>query len=101
MKYIIYNIETGKELDQEYFSSQEAWEEIEYGLPDGNYNVIRKIICKAQTCDSEGYERYDAHGISTGHWCDECYDSVGYPYRKDKYPTIEFNGYGERLYNDY
>ena len=46
-------------------------------------------------------ERFDAHGITTGHWCDGCYDANSYPYRKDKYPTIETHGYGERLDDDY
>lgn len=29
--------------------------------------------------------RLDYHGIFTGYYCDECYDSDRYPYRKDDY----------------
>jgi hypothetical protein len=52
-------------------------------------------------CESEGEEQHDAHGISTGYWCHECYESSKYPYRKDRYETIETHGYGERLSDDY
>ena len=63
------------------------------------------IYFKVHTCRScqveETEERFDYHGVHTGWWCHECYDSDKYPYRKDAYPTIETHGYGERLDNDY
>ena len=31
------------------------------------------------------YARSDAYGIYTGLYCDDCYDSDKYPYRKDNY----------------
>jgi hypothetical protein len=34
-----------------------------------------------------------------GKQCD-CYEN-NYPYRKDRYPTEEYDGYGERLGDDY
>jgi hypothetical protein len=43
---------------------------------------------------------YDAHGITTGYWCDDCYEN-NYPYRKDFYPTMETHGFGDRLEDDY
>jgi hypothetical protein len=44
--------------------------------------------------------KFDAHGISTGHWCNSCYNSNKYPYRKDRYPTMETHGFGECLEYD-
>ena len=43
------------------------------------------------------WARNDAYGIYTGLYCDSCYDSDKYPYKKDRYPTIEYDGYGEQL----
>jgi hypothetical protein len=43
--------------------------------------------------------RYDAYGISTGHWCEECYDSNKYPYRRDKY--YDYLNAGEYMDDDY
>lgn len=51
-----------------------------------------------QKVSHEVDERYDAYGISTGQWCDTCYDSSKYPYRKDRY---DYEGAGERLDDDY
>ena len=31
------------------------------------------------------WARNDAYGIYTGIYCDDCYDSDSYPYRKDNY----------------
>lgn len=65
-------------------------------------DYIRSVKCRHTSCNSlHGYERFDAYGITTGNWCDACYESGRYPYRKDRYPTIEFDGYGERLSDDY
>jgi hypothetical protein len=57
-----------------------------------------------QGCDKAGeiqsLNRYDAYGIPTGAWCDDCYnDSEIYPYHKDEYfdPTYA----GESLEEDY
>ena len=43
------------------------------------------------------WARTDHYGIYTGLYCDTCYDSDKYPYKKDHYPTIEHDGYGEQL----
>ena len=61
----------------------------------GDAWIDQVIPCRG--CENEGYEQYDAHGISTGYWCYDCYESSKYPYRKDRYETIETHGYGERL----
>ena len=45
-------------------------------------------------------ERFDFYGITTGHYCQDCYEN-NYPYRKDRYATIEYDGYGERLSDEY
>ena len=55
-----------------------------------------EAIC--QGCESEAdtgfntgelkyhyWARNDAYGIYTGLYCDKCYDSDKYPYRKDEY----------------
>jgi hypothetical protein len=31
------------------------------------------------------WRREDAYGIFTGYYCDKCYASSRYPYRKDRY----------------
>lgn len=63
----------------------------------------KKYHYPCRGCKQEySQERHDAHGIPTGIWCDECYDNPRkYPYRRDRYPTIETHGYGERLDDDY
>ena len=78
--------ECGEWMEYEWLGMGDAW--------------IQKVI-NWRGCSNEGHEMYDGHGISTGHWCHECYESSRYPYRKDRYPTIETHGYGERLSEDY
>ena len=57
---------------------------------------FRIHTCKG--CEEDfAEERNDAYGIFTGYWCDSCYESDKYPYRKDRYPTIEYDGWGECL----
>jgi DnaJ-class molecular chaperone len=43
------------------------------------------------------WARFDAYGIYTELCCDKCYKNGNYSYRKDRYPTMENDGYGERL----
>ena len=74
------------------------WPDQEWWIEDGTEHIKGK--CKG--CDTPyASEMHDAHGITTGFWCDKCYDSDKYPYRKDRYPTQETHGYGERLEDDY
>ena len=44
------------------------------------------------------WSRTDAYGIFTGIYCDKCYDSDKYPYRKDRYHDPMYAG--ERLESD-
>ena len=104
MKYQLRCMKTDKVLF-EGFSRYECEEWMEYeelGMGDDwrNYYIDQVIPCRG--CElNEGEEQHDAHGISTGHWCNECYESSNYPYRKDRYETIETHGDGERLSDDY
>ena len=68
--------------------------------PDTNFNLYIMRLIECRRCDKEGHERHDWYGISTGYWCDECYESNRYPYKKSRYATEEYDGYGERLSND-
>ena len=45
------------------------------------------------------WARYDAYGIFTGVYCDKCYNSDKYPYRKDEYYDPAYAG--ERMDEDY
>jgi hypothetical protein len=99
MKYQVKCMNTDEVLF-EGFSQFECGEWMEYEeLGMGDAWIDQVVNCRG--CESEGEEQYDAHGISTGYWCHECYESSKYPYRKDRYPTIETHGYGERLSDDY
>ena len=56
-----------------------------------------KIPCRR--CESTTVEeRHDHYGISTGYWCDNCYEN-NYPYRKDAYH--DYLNAGEYLNDDY
>jgi len=92
MKWEIYDSQD-KLIDIAYDISEAHMMCEDYG--DGTY-LIKVIPCRG--CDNEGHLQYDAYGISTGHWCDTCYDSPKYPYRKDRY---DYEGYGERLDDNY
>lgn len=56
-----------------------------------------EITCrKCENTDVQ--EKYDYYGISTGYWCDNCYEN-NYPYRKDAY--YDYLNAGEHLDEDY
>ena len=98
MKYQVYNQQTNK-VECEFDTRFEADEAIELEFDWETHTIIKFHECGG--CEQEGYERHDYHGISTGHWCDKCYESSRYPYKKTRYATEEFDGYGERLSEDY
>jgi hypothetical protein len=58
------------------------------------YNLIKSIPCRGCEKHETSDMRYDAYNIETGHWCNPCYDSDKYPYRKDKY---DYQANGESL----
>jgi len=61
-----------------------------------DWNVI------GDTIKYHDWSRRDWYGIFTGIYCGDCYDdSSKYPYRKERYPTKEWDGYGEQLEDDY
>ena len=97
MTYQLFD--SNDKLIQEAYSEETLWELYENELMNEGYWINQSVPCKK--CDNAGEERSDAYGISTGYWCDSCYNSSKYPYRKDKYPTIENHGYGERLDDNY
>jgi hypothetical protein len=100
MKYQVKCMTTDDVLFESH-DRQECGEWIDYeGLGLGDVYLQQIISCRGCGGD-ESQEQSDAHGISTGHWCHKCYESDKYPYRKDRYPTIETHGYGERLEDDY
>lgn len=45
------------------------------------------------------WARSDAYGVYTGVYCDDCYESDKYPYRKDYYYDESYAG--ERMDDDY
>lgn len=98
MKYQIINENTGL-VEAEFYCSEEAYEVFNDSYIHQNHYIHEFMNCRG--CEKEGQEKHDAHGITTGYWCEDCYESDKYPYRKDSYPTIETHGYGERLSEDY
>ena len=65
------------------------------GVSEDDFDLQEIVPCRG--CNKEADERHDAYGISTGYWCDDCYEN-NYPYRKDQY---DYEAYGERLDDDY
>jgi hypothetical protein len=98
MKYQVFNQRTG-EIESEFYTLREAEKIIEFEFDWNTHTIIKFIGCRG--CEQEGHERHDWYGISTGHWCDECYESDRYPYKRTRYATEEFDGYGERLDDNY
>jgi len=62
----------------------------------GDYECREEIYNCPKTTEHK-WARFDAYGIYTELCCDECYENGNYSYRKDRYPTMENDGYGERL----
>lgn len=86
--------ENPEDAEAEMESCKQCWPEQEFWIEQGTHHITQKCRgCETLQCN----ERYDAHGITTGLWCESCYNSNEYPYRRDKYPTIETHGHGETL----
>ena len=100
MKFLIINENTGL-TEAEFYDSEEAYRVFHESYGHDHHYVHQFMNCRGEDCENEAQEQHDGHGISTGYWCDDCYESDKYPYRKDRYPTIETHGYGERLNDDY
>mgnify|MGYP003135794577 CR=1 FL=1 len=67
----------------------------------GDWFIYKEHSCKGcgEFKENDTEERTDWYGIYTGHYCEDCYEN-NYPYKKERYATIEYDGYGERL-DDY
>lgn len=90
--------EDKSQIESALADCQEMCPDKDYWIEEGTEYILEKCRgCGTVHAD----HRYDAHGVETGIWCEECYDSDKYPYRKDRYPTQETHGYGEYLENDY
>ena len=73
------------------------------------YNMIEAICNGCKKKADEGFtsgellyhywSRVDAYGLFTGLYCDSCYNSDKYPYRKDRYHDPAYCG--ERMDEDY
>ena len=61
------------------------------------------IYTKCKGCGTvHANECHDAHGITTGHWCDKCYDDPSkYTYRKDAYYDPAYAGERMEPEDDY
>jgi hypothetical protein len=98
MKYIVYK------NDVEVYESYDADDIDDFVQEQENpydYNVMKVFACKGCGEYHDDVQlRYDAYGIETGYYCENCYET-NYPYRKDRYPTMEYHGYGEQLYDEY
>ena len=91
----------------------DVWECSRCGHPQGRHDMwFDGDLCekcseyehsvKCRGCETIGNgvdERCDAYGYGTGDWCDVCYNSNKYPYRKDRYFDPSYAG--ERLEDDY
>jgi hypothetical protein len=107
MRYLIYNEKTEKTFTCNYQEEIQPIVDEQLDITDAeewDISVNKDHACKGCQEYEDGQkgvqERHDAHGITTGHYCEDCYED-NYPYRKDKYPTLETHGYGERLSEDY
>lgn len=97
----------GEKLQSWHESREEAETEladIEKMFPNDEFRIEEGtdyIYTKCKGCETvHAYERSDAYGISTGHWCDKCYDDPSkYTYRKDNYFDPAYAG--ERMDDDY
>ena len=88
--------ESREDAERELADLQKFWPD-EFWIEEGTDYIYTK--CKGcQTVHAT--ERHDHYGISTGHWCDKCYDDPSkYTYRKDAY--YDYLNAGEYLEDDY
>lgn len=97
--YVAKNFDTDQFIPGvESFSRREIREIMEWEFPDvKNWGIVRVDRCRGCGRDNRDTyvdERRDYYGISTGHWCDSCFNSSAYPYRRDAYDP--YNEMGTR-----
>ena len=84
-----------EEAEKELADCKKFWPNDNFWIEPGTHHIREK--CRG--CGTvHANECHDAYGITTGFWCDECYDSSNYPYKKYRY---DYEAYGERLDDDY
>lgn len=60
---------------------------------------VQDKVTSYRSIEHADWMRSDAYGLCTGLYCDECYESERYPYRKDLYYDPGYAG--ERMEDDY
>ena len=84
-----------KEAEEELKNCEALWPEDIFYIHEGTDFIHEK--CRG--CETvHASEMHDAYGITTGYWCDDCYNSSKYPYKKHRY---DYASNGERLEDDY
>lgn len=91
MYRVIYN----DKVEYESYDLEDCEDFINYELKKDDAFITEFTPCRGCR-EEEGYLRHDWYGIPTGNYCDSCYEN-NYPYRKERYATQEYDGYGERL----
>ena len=94
IRYTYTNEETGEQRTVDFQDEVQFW--------DGEWYIeFKEHSCRGcREFKDDTQKRTDWYGIYTGHYCEDCYEN-DYPYKKERYPTIEHDGYGERLNDDY
>lgn len=92
-KYGVINLQTWVEGEKE---AEKKLKELQEIFPNDNFWIEHGtdyITTKCNGCGTvHAVKRYDAYGIETGYWCDECYEGENYPYHKDLYFDPLFAG---------
>lgn len=95
MKYAAIDIDNKVLATRDFFDELEFTMETEF---PGVQWFTRKIPecrgCGVDDLTTYAPERFDHYGITTGHWCESCYNSGKYPYRRDAYDP--HNDFGTR-----
>ena len=106
---IIVEVPLGERLQSWHESLEDAENElknIQEWFPHDEFRIEEGtdyIHTKCKGCQTvHAYERTDHYGISTGHWCDKCYDDPSkYTYRKDAYYDPSYAGERMEPEDDY
>ena len=79
----LYNwFESQEKAEAELEECRQNWPNEIWEIEEGTSHIYIKCRgCESVYCNMQ----HDVYGIPTGNWCDECYNSDKYPYRKDQY----------------
>jgi len=84
---------TDKDEAEKWVKENTGYDDTPLQIVEGTDYIKNKCRCGSIHTSP----RYDAYGIATGNWCNDCYEN-DYPYRKDRY---DYKAYGERLDDEY